>query len=402
VSGLLPALGSGANGVISLAAGGLSGVVAMSALIATGVVPVGAGPSAGSQDLVVSACQGQGFVAVARPGDQMLVTGKTADGAWLRVYVPGPPGEGWVRASEVNLLADGPLPVADCGDVAVVPRSLAPTPTATPTATPTGTARPSARPTAAPTPSPSPTPTPNPGPRFTTQPYSDAATVNTNPLGTGTCTYALGTGLTTKASDPDGVTAIQLWVRKPGAASYQRFSHDFTNNGPTWNDFINAHDDGVTTAGTLSWYALAIDGTGARTKSTVRSLKIVRCDTEAEIGGGINLPPYQYGPGYVLHYRHCDGTDLVSIPWRLSLVDGDGLTLARLAYTVRAASGVTLTSGAPPLSHVGSYWTASSGTFNAYAYNVVSVAWHVATTDRFGGQTTSATLTENVTTNDDC
>jgi hypothetical protein len=275
-----------------------------------------------------------------------------------------------------------------------VPASATPTATAAPTAT--------VKPTSAPTPTPTPTATPNPGPTFTTQPYSDVATISTNPLGTGACAYAAGTGLTTKASDPDSVAAVQLWVRKPGAAAYKRFSHNFTNNGATWNNFINAKDDAVTTAGTLYWYALAIDGKGAQTKSKVRSIKIVRCDTEAEIGGGINLPPYQYGPGYVLHYRHCDGVDSVSVPWRFSLVDGDELTQARLTYTVRSASGVTLTSGSPLLSHVGSYWTASSGTFDAYAYNVVSVVWHVATTDRFGGKTTGAAQTDTVTTNDDC
>jgi hypothetical protein len=60
VSGLLPALGGGANSVVQLAAGGLSGVLAMSALIATGVVapppppaghvarPGGGGPGAGA------------------------------------------------------------------------------------------------------------------------------------------------------------------------------------------------------------------------------------------------------------------------------------------------------------------------------------------------------------------
>jgi hypothetical protein len=409
VSGLLPALGAGANSVVQLAAGGLSGVLAMSALIATGVVAAGP-PPAGPQTLALVGCPGSGtVVAVARPGDQLWVTGRSADGAWFRVYVPGPArNDGWVPASIVNLLADGSaLPVAGCLEAAVVPptavpATLAPTATATsgPTATPT--AKPTARPTAAPTPTPTPTATPNPGPRFTTQPYSDVATMNTNPLGTGNCAYALGTGLTTKATDADGVTAIQLWVRKPGATSYKRFSHDFTNNGATWNNFINAKDDGVTTAGTLSWYALAIDGTGAQTKSTIRSIKIVRCDTEASIVGGINLPPYQYGPGYVLHYRHCDGVDSVSVPWRISLADGDGLTQARLTYTVRSASGVTLTSGSPLLSHVGSYWTASSGSFDAYAYNVVSVAWHVATTDRFGGKTTGAAHTDTVTTNDDC
>jgi hypothetical protein len=143
VSGLLPALGGGANSVVSLAAGGLSGVVAM-ALVD---------------------CPGSGsVVAAAQPGDQMLVTGRSADGAWLRVYVPGPASDGWVPASTINLLADGSaLPLAGCVEAAVVPptavpATLAPTATAPPTAIPTATTKPTARPTATPAPTPTPTP----------------------------------------------------------------------------------------------------------------------------------------------------------------------------------------------------------------------------------------------------
>ncbi|HYU51190.1 MAG TPA: hypothetical protein VEO91_14805, partial [Candidatus Limnocylindria bacterium] len=129
MSGLLPALGGGANGVVSLAAGGLSGVVAMSALIATGVVAVGPPPT-GPQTLALVGCPGSGsVVAVARPGDQMLVTGRSGDGSWLRVYVPGPAGhDGWVPASTVNLLADGSaLPLAGCTEVATATGTPAPT-----------------------------------------------------------------------------------------------------------------------------------------------------------------------------------------------------------------------------------------------------------------------------------
>ncbi len=65
MSGLLPALGGGANSIVSLAAGGLSGVVAMSALIATGVVAVGP-PAAGPQAQALTGCPGSG--SVRRPG----------------------------------------------------------------------------------------------------------------------------------------------------------------------------------------------------------------------------------------------------------------------------------------------------------------------------------------------
>jgi hypothetical protein len=258
------------------------------------------------------------------------------------------------------------------------------TATPTATATATATAKPTPTPTAEPTATPTPTPTPNLGPRFTTQPYSDVAIVNTNPLGTGICAYALGTGLTTKVSDANGVSAIQLWVRKPGASTYKRFAHDFTNNGATWNNFINAKDDGVTIAGTLSWYAVAIDGAGAKTKSTVRSLKIVRCDTEAEIGGGITTPFTFSGTIYVATYEY--GSQYY-VPWSFAVADPDGLTKATLTYTLRDPSGVTIKAGTIALANTGSAWYGRSQTFdaNTNAYKLNTATWRLVTTDKFGG-----------------
>jgi len=190
MSGLLPALGGGAGNVIQLAAGGLSGVLAMGALIASGVVAVdpGPSPSEGSLSLSILRCLDEGsVVAVAQPGDQMWVTGRSADGAYLRVYVPGPIGDGWVPASTVNLLADGTaLPVVACSDgpgaspspsasEPSVPATLSPsasagptpgpTPITAPAPTPTATPAPNPTPTASPTPRPLPTPPPTPRPR---------------------------------------------------------------------------------------------------------------------------------------------------------------------------------------------------------------------------------------------
>jgi hypothetical protein len=304
----------------------------------------------------------------------------------------------------VNVLADASgLPVAGCAEVAAAtgtpgPTATAtvlatPTPTPTPTLTPTATPKPKSTPPPTAPPTAAPTPTPNPGPTFTMQPVSDVASINTNPLGTGNCTLALGTGLTTKASDPNGVASIQLWVRKPGAATYKRFSHDFTNNGATWNDFINAHDDGVTTAGTLYYYALAIDGLGAKTQSKIRSIKIVRCDTEAEIGGGLDtssagLEVYG-GTQYLLTL--CTGIpDNLPIPWRLSIIDPDGPQSAKVSYVFSQVSGTRTSSGTVNLANAGGgHWVGHSVTYNMhddwYGHNTLS--WSVVTTDRYGGKT---------------
>jgi hypothetical protein len=293
MSGLLSPLGSGANSVASLAAGGLSGVVAMSALIATGVVAVGP-PPAGPQSLALVGCPGSGsIVAVAQPGDKMLVTGRSADGAWLRVYVPGPASDGWVPASALNLLADGStLPVAGCVEAAVVPLTAVPatvTPTVPPTATPTptATARPTATPTARPTATPAqiPTATPNPGPTLgnltasnTTLRYPvvvSGITCNTGPT---------STRISVSAKDAQGIGSVTLWYRKPGASSYtsRTMVH---GSGSTYAATLSVAADGLTAAGSLTYYVVAKDGSPeaatTRIPAGTKSIAVKAC----------NLPP---------------------------------------------------------------------------------------------------------------
>jgi len=102
--------------------GGFSGFIAMSALIACGIASDDGAPTSPTTeptgDLPIVACPGSGpLLAVADPGQRMLVTGRSADGAWLRVHVPSPvSNEGWVPAAAVDLLADPiALPTVACG-----------------------------------------------------------------------------------------------------------------------------------------------------------------------------------------------------------------------------------------------------------------------------------------------
>jgi hypothetical protein len=406
----LPALGGGANSVVSLAAGGLSGVVAMSALIATGVVAVGPAP-AGPQALALVGCPGSGSViALAQPGDQMLVTGRSADGAWFRVYVPGPAGhDGWVPAATVNLLADGStLPVAGCGEVAAATGTPAPTAVsatltpASPTPTAPTTARPTTAPTTAPTPSPTatdaqhttaptatpvPTPTPNLGPVFAAQPSTDASSVATNPLGSGNCNgVAQVVTVATQAKDPDGVAKIELWMRKPGASSYED-SGPFGADDPWWYANINPAASGVLAGGTLSYYAVAFDTKGAKTKSAAKSIKVVRCDTEASISGGIELDIVNGS------YETNTCGDL-SIPWSFKLTDADGLTGATVEYWVQNQSGAGF-GGTISLQYILFIkdWYGTSATVNGGPYTGTNtVTWLLRTTDQFGGHSTRNVL----------
>jgi hypothetical protein len=335
-------------------AGGLSGVIAMSALIASGVVAVGSAPP-GPQNLAISFCKGDRLKAVAQPGERMLVTGKSADGVYYRVYVPDQLGgdDGWVRAADVDLLAEGPIPLAECGEVAAATGTPGPSAgavTASSTLSPTATATSSAtgRPTARPTPSPTPaiqatakptarpTPTPNLGPVFTTQPHSSAVTMGTNPLGSGTCIYPVSIEITTAATDPDGVPAIQLWVQKPGTATYVRLGHDFTKDGALWYASIHTDLDGLRIEGQLKYYAIALDSKGVSTRSTIGAVQIERCDTEATISGGINTALAPYDSVNRVYRLPCDSP--FSIPFRYTITDVDGLASVALSYTITPVS----------------------------------------------------------------
>jgi len=408
-------LGGGTNGVAQLIAGGLSGVLAMSTLIATGVVPVGGGSPARPQHLPITFCQGDRVLAVAQPGEQMLVTGKSADGVFYRVYVPGPLGgnEGWVRSVDVNLLAEGPIPVAGCGTVAEVrgtpPRTAIPATASpgldstggpSPTPATTATARASARPTARPTPSPTPataatakptakpTPTPNLGPVFTTQPRSIATTMGTNPLGSGTCIYPVSIELTTAATDPDGVMSIQLWVQKPRATSFVRLGHDFTRDGALWYASISTAKDRLPDEGRLDYYAVAIDSKGVERRSATASVDIQRCDTEATISGGINLNIRTNGHYYII------SCTIFSIPWRYTVTDPDTVSRVSIKYSITHTGAPTLSTTIGLRHRLDSNLYFGSSVAPAIAkpyYGANYVAWTVTSMDPYEESTTTRT-----------
>jgi hypothetical protein len=390
--------------VLQLVAGGLSGVLAMSAAIATGVMSVGAG-SAGPATLALVGCPGSGsIVAVAKPGDRMLVTAKSADGSWLRVYVPGPAArDGWAPAGSLELLADASsLPVAGCGEVAAakgapgpsatsVPATGTTGPTAIPTVmatakpttapTPTATARaqPTTAPTAAAPPTLAPTPTPNVGPVFTSRPKSSVATMFADPSGEGDC-WGLPrrTTITVVVTDPDRVTGVQLWVKKPGATSFAQLTHSFSNRTSYWSTFIDAYYDHINAGGTMSFYAIAVDGTGLKTQSKTASIAVRQCDTDAAVTVSIDLPSsdgiYQV-PGNCVYGP---------VPWYFTIRDPDGtvtsalLSLTKTNYLGTGNQTVTLRRLVNP-----AYWYGESTSFDGET----KTSWVMTATDVNGGTT---------------
>lgn len=251
-------------GMQVIGAGLLSGVVAGGALVATGVIPTG-GTRVNAATVALLACPDVGPVlADIFDGQTLLVTGRSADGAWLRVYVGGPVDAGWAPASALKL--DSPadaLPVADCA--ALTPGPLG-TPVATATAVvETASPEPSGEPSVGPSPSPRVTPrvTPRPTPRVTPRPTKTpkpTPTPDTTPpsLSNMTATGFFSNGayyitgpssincpphestITVTATDPSGVASVTLYYL-PGNSGVLSTTMS-PAGGNTWQGVIVAED----------------------------------------------------------------------------------------------------------------------------------------------------------------
>jgi hypothetical protein len=387
LTGLLPALGGGANSVVQLAAGGLSGVLGMSALIASGVVAP-APPAAGPQTLALVGCPGSGsVVAVAKPGDQMLVTGRSADGAWLRVYVPGPAGnDGWAPATALNLLADGSaVPVAGCE---VVAASSTPGPTAVPaSATPTATAAPTAtvKPTSAPTPTPTPTATPNPGPVLASL-RASRSTIFASRAG-----HCVGDpaslSISVTATDANGVGSVALYWKPTGSSTYRW--KPMAASGSVWKATLSTQVSGdqLTAKGTVAYYVVAKDASPAavqtRSPATAKTFKVALCNHPPAVGN------IDFG-GEIYHGEFpCTTTFSVSLA---GVIEPDNDPISSVLFWYRAygmktyASATLVGDPAVPGFYSATVYTANwppmPGTSPTY-----SIPWYVTATDALGATT---------------
>jgi hypothetical protein len=303
---------AGSQLVPILIAGGLSGVIAMGALIALNVVPVHSGGSGASpRGLVLVACPASGPVlAVVDPGQKLLVTGRSSDGAWLQVYLPGPAlPYAWAPASELQPSGDtGTLPVASCEVAAASPSAtpivaiVSPTPTATPTPTPT--------------PTPTATPVANEGPKL----VGLARTSGTIYLAKAGCTQSPGSvAISVSASDPDGVSSVDLYWRLPGGAYTKRpMSH---GAGSTWAVQLFAKTDFKTT-GIVSYYVRATDASpgkvSRRTPTVDATFTVTKCDIPPTVTD-FSLQPGQSGNTFLYVRLKAAAVGLPACPTSVAL-----------------------------------------------------------------------------------
>jgi hypothetical protein len=209
----------------SIAAGALSGALLGGAGVATGVIPTG-GAANGAPSRALTTCPGSGAV-VGRisSGTPLLVIARSADGAWLQVYIGGPGiDSGWASADALKLRdAASSLPVADCGTPTAAPTPgpiVSPAPPPSQIALPTATAGPSPSPTPRPTPTPKPTKTPKPTPKPTPKdpPIITGMSVQQNCEEGSFGVSPMLEIYITDADDTDSSLTVRLFVDPPGSS----------------------------------------------------------------------------------------------------------------------------------------------------------------------------------------
>jgi hypothetical protein len=263
----------GQTSVQAVGAGLLSGVVAGGALVATGALPLGGQSAAVSISL--TACPGGGPVLTqAGEGQSLLVTGRSADGAWFEVFL-GMPGLDRAWAAADSLRFDSPadaLPVVDCSGPTPAPLpspapttieppptpSPAPTtiePPPTPSAAPTATAKPTPKPTPKPTrkpPKPTAAPTAAPTPDTTPPSITNFGVAGAPFDGVNNRYYIMAPGnscgvptsatISVSISDPSGLAGgtVKLFFYEPGTSNLHQQPMALNLGDHLWRSTISA------------------------------------------------------------------------------------------------------------------------------------------------------------------
>jgi hypothetical protein len=219
---------------------------------ATGQLPVYPCPNTGPQ------------IAVIQAGQQVLTTGRTADSTWLRIHFPEPGRpEAWVQAGPLTV--DGAvasLPVAECEpELAIAPPSTIPEESVTPA---------SNNPPSAPPATSTPSPTPN------GKPVLASLTASTGQVSYDTGSYCPTAvhqvTFKVKASDAGSVAGVSLFWRKPGASTFTGTPMTRVAGTPangTWQVSLDTAANGITSAGSLAYYAQATDDASATARIPV-------------------------------------------------------------------------------------------------------------------------------------
>ena len=393
------------RGVTSLGGPQVAAVVVAAGLVAGGLggASIGSGafsgqPATTSGELAVYPCPDQGpALLTVKGGQKMLATGRTEDGAWLRIHFPLPGRtEAWVQASPLFVAgAVDSLPVATCqAEVA------AGSPDVQPGATLTAILN--LAPTPAPTPEPTPTPVPTATPVPNKKPSLSSLTVSTAKI-----SYDLGSYCPTavkkvtfkvKAGDDEGVTGVTLFWRKPGATTYAKAAMSRsagTGKSGTWQVTLDTTADGITKAGKLAFYAVVTDTAGATRKLPASGASTITVAVCANTGPAITSAKSSSGSSLYWDPRsvgNCQtATNITAV-----VKDADGVDSVTLFF--RRPGSTTWSSKPMDLTRTGN-WSANLDTLGD-KITIVSpptdtLSWYIKAVDGKGkaSQTKTASIT---------
>jgi hypothetical protein len=403
------------NGLLAIATGLIVGIIGSGTLLATGAVHVGGGTAAPIPTpvgLQLVACPDAGPVIGSIPkGEKVLVTARSADGAWLQVYYPGPAFDrAWTKAGPLQLEADpGSLPVASCeAPPTPTPRptpgastAVAASPEASPSVEPSASAAasPSSSPTTGPSPSPGVSPSPTPSPTPNLPPVIAGFTASTTSLsydeGAYCPTATQSVTFTLTASDAGGVASATLYWRKPGESAYRPLPMQLSGGSAqsgTWTATVDTKTNGPWNAGNFAAYAVALDSSGASTKSPKSGALPIPVSLCVNTG-----PTFTSGPTAGNSTLYADplnagcgspiGTEISA-----TITDVDGVASATLVFTDQAGRTVNRPMAGVP----GNLWTSFINANDDGTHGPGNFTWHVIATDTKGLSTTSDTQPINV------
>lgn len=387
------------SGVGSMLAG-LGGTKVAALLVVGGVVfgavgggvasSLSGGGSGGTSEgtLAVYACPESGEpLIMVQAGQQLLVTGRSDDSSWLRIHYPSPGRtEAWVPASPVTVQgALDSLPVATCAPEeaqATAPGGPEPSLTAIVNAT------------ASPPPSPSEEP-PSATPAATPGVATITASAKTISYDTGGYCPTATTSVTLKTtvSAPAGATGVVLSWRKPGSSTFATTPMTLVSGTAVkgvWQAVLDTTANGLTSAGTLNYFATATDTAGATRRIPTTGLGAVTVAVCENVGPVITASSSSGKTLWEDPFGVSKCTTATNIT--ATLTDTDGVTSALLFY--KRPGDTTYASKAMNNRVVKGKWWANLDTLGDQI-SIVSapndvLSWYIKATDGKGVTSTSA------------
>ncbi len=322
-------------------------------------------------------------------GQKFLVTGKNADGSWVRIYYPLPDRtEAWVTSGPLQINGSlTAIPVVPCSPVIAGPAAPG-QPESSLTALEDNS--PSPAPSGPPTSAPS-TPPPNGAPNLARL-ASSPGTIAGGPQ-----RYCANTArsvtLSVRVTDTDRIASVVLSYRRPGSSGYATKPMARGGGADTWQATLRTDTDGIDTAGDLRFFVTATDANPKPRSARLpadgsRSITVTGC-----ANSGPTVASLKASPGTVFtNLRACANNGPVTTV-SASATDVDGVTGLTLHYHLPGDNA----DHTAPMTKSGSKWSATVNPNAANPNARGSASYFVTSRDDLGKTARSATRSFKVT-----